>query len=201
MSCPVTFTRPVVRCARGAWGNRTHSAYGTVNVAGDVIDWNAYRDFDRSARIGSRVSIDVLLIRAATGRELTGKKWDAAREAVRLAMVAAVRELAESMNDDTPAPVKAGFDSMESAVAATIPGHPVALSLATVAATNARHAREDATARVVGYVDLTPTWSDMLATMLHVYEAANHEGRTAIREEFVRMAALADKYVAAQKAA
>ena len=54
--------------------------------------------------------------------------------------------------------------------------------------------------KVVGYIDMTPTWSEILPTMLHVMEYAEPQGKEAIRGEFVRMAALADKYVAAQKA-
>lgn len=98
----VSFSAPVIRCARGAWGDRTHSAYGTVTVAGETLDWNAYRNFDRAAAAGERVTVEVVLIRAASGRELTGAKWEKVRRAVRLAFKGAVERHAEELEAARP---------------------------------------------------------------------------------------------------
>ncbi len=54
--------------------------------------------------------------------------------------------------------------------------------------------------RKVEYVDITPTWSDLVRPMLLVYrETDNLESLSNIRIEFKKMAALADRYVELQK--
>ena len=50
-------------------------------------------------------------------------------------------------------------------------------------------------------IDLTPTWSGMLRLLLAAYEGGTFEGRKAAEGELTRMAALADKHVAANSPA
>lgn len=52
------------------------------------------------------------------------------------------------------------------------------------------------TPKVVGYIDLTPTWSEMLRVMLAVIEDGDAKGKATIRKEFERMAKAADAWVA-----
>ncbi len=47
--------------------------------------------------------------------------------------------------------------------------------------------------RVVGTIDLTPTWSQMLSTLLFLYEEGTPEGRANATAELQRMAKLADE--------
>ncbi len=54
--------------------------------------------------------------------------------------------------------------------------------------------------KLVGFIDVTPTWEEILPTLLTVYADGNATGRTAAREELERMARLADAYVKQQKA-
>lgn len=169
--------------AKGAWGTRTHSAYGTVTIAGEVIDWNGYRHYDASLACGERTSWEIVLCKPGSLRELTAAKWEAGRAAAMAAFKGKVREMAAALDAETVTEshgVEAGnrFRQRE--------------EIKAIASTDA--------IKVVGTIDLTPTWSEILPTMLLVQSDATHEGRAAIRGEFERMAALADKYVAAQKA-
>lgn len=52
---------------------------------------------------------------------------------------------------------------------------------------------------LIGTIDLTPTWSEILGTLLMVYENGNTTGRAAALKELQRMAGMADKYVAKQE--
>jgi len=60
--------------------------------------------------------------------------------------------------------------------------------------------------RQVGTIDMTPTWSALLPTMLNVLadvgpaQAIKADKKDIIREELGRMAEAADQYIAAQKA-
>lgn len=51
----------------------------------------------------------------------------------------------------------------------------------------------------VEYIDLTPTWSEILPTLLLIYTDATAEGRAGALTELKRMAEIADAYVAEQK--
>lgn len=53
--------------------------------------------------------------------------------------------------------------------------------------------------RHVGFVDLTPTWSEILPTLLTVFRDATPAGQKTALEELTRMAKLADLYVTASK--
>jgi len=56
-------------------------------------------------------------------------------------------------------------------------------------------------ANEVEYIDLTPTWLGILPAMLDVIRnGTTFEARADIEREFVRMARIADKYVALVKA-
>lgn len=64
----------ITRCAKGAWGNRTHSDYGTATVTdgGKVKDYRfeVLRSFDRDAAPCERVSYSVqLFLNGRTIRE------------------------------------------------------------------------------------------------------------------------------------
>lgn len=48
-------------------------------------------------------------------------------------------------------------------------------------------------------IDVTPTWSSILHTLLTLYENSNSEGRATAVAELKRMAAIADKFVTAYK--
>lgn len=48
-------------------------------------------------------------------------------------------------------------------------------------------------------IDLTPTWSEILPTMLMLYRDGGVEGKRVMREEFIRMAQAADKWNAQAK--
>jgi hypothetical protein len=50
------------------------------------------------------------------------------------------------------------------------------------------------------YIDMTPTWVEILPTLLVLHRDANAKGQASAFSELRRMAELADKYVAAQKA-
>jgi hypothetical protein len=45
-------------------------------------------------------------------------------------------------------------------------------------------------------IDLTPTWEQILPTLLVLFKDGNAKGRAAVTEELTRMAKLADLYVA-----
>jgi hypothetical protein len=47
-------------------------------------------------------------------------------------------------------------------------------------------------------INITPTWENILPTLLAVIENGNFEGRKVALEEITRMAQLADLYVASQ---
>ncbi len=53
---------------------------------------------------------------------------------------------------------------------------------------------------MVDYIDMTPTWSEILPAMLLIWSDGTDEARATIRPEFERMAALASSYVAARAA-
>lgn len=48
-------------------------------------------------------------------------------------------------------------------------------------------------------IDVTPTWEQILATLLMLFENGKPEGRATAIAELQRMASLADLYVASQK--
>ena len=48
-------------------------------------------------------------------------------------------------------------------------------------------------------LDLTPTWSSLVQTLLVLYTNAGAVGRSHARDELTRMAKLADLYVESQK--
>lgn len=50
-------------------------------------------------------------------------------------------------------------------------------------------------------IDLTPTWEQILPTLLMLLENGNAEGRKTARTELARMARIADEHVAQSKAA
>ena len=52
----------------------------------------------------------------------------------------------------------------------------------------------------VGTIDLTPTWTGILPIMFYSMEYGKDANKDLVKAEFVWMAALADKYVAIQKA-
>lgn len=62
-----------------------------------------------------------------------------------------------------------------------------------------REKQLDDAKRFAGTVDLTPTWSEILPTLLTVYRDASPVGQGAALTELRRMAVLADLYVASQK--
>jgi hypothetical protein len=45
------------------------------------------------------------------------------------------------------------------------------------------------------YIDVTPTWSQILPALLALLESGTAEGRRTARDELERMAALADRLV------
>lgn len=51
----------------------------------------------------------------------------------------------------------------------------------------------------VGVIDCTPSWKDILGTLVVLLEGGNADGRAVAIAELTRMAKLADAYVAAQK--
>jgi hypothetical protein len=53
--------------------------------------------------------------------------------------------------------------------------------------------------KLVGTVDLTPTWEEMVQTLLMLLMNGNSEGRETAQVEIMRMAGLADRYVASTK--
>lgn len=55
--------------------------------------------------------------------------------------------------------------------------------------------------KLVGYVDLTPTWVGLLPLYLTAYADGSPTAQSASRSELERMAALADAYVALTKKA
>lgn len=54
--------------------------------------------------------------------------------------------------------------------------------------------------QVIEYVDLTPTWQEAATVLMAVLEEGTAEGKREARAELLRMAKLADAYVASQKA-
>lgn len=50
---------------------------------------------------------------------------------------------------------------------------------------------------MTSYIDVTPTWSQILSTLLYVHEEGTAEGRRFAFEELQRMATLADEHVRA----
>lgn len=52
----------------------------------------------------------------------------------------------------------------------------------------------------IGTIDLTPTWEEILSTLLVLIENGDAKGRATARAELTRMAKLADLFVASQKA-
>lgn len=67
-----------------------------------------------------------------------------------------------------------------------------------------RHRRDgsvsaaDAARKVAGYIDINPTWGQLLPTLLMVFENANAKGRAEALNELKRMAIIADRFVASQ---
>jgi hypothetical protein len=51
----------------------------------------------------------------------------------------------------------------------------------------------------VEYIDLTPTWSEVLPIFIACLENGTEKGKTSARAELLRMAKLADAYVAEHK--
>jgi hypothetical protein len=51
------------------------------------------------------------------------------------------------------------------------------------------------------YIDLTPTWQEQARMLIVLLEEGDAKGRKTAREEIMRMAKVADAYVASQKAA
>lgn len=82
----------LIRNARGAWGNRTHSFTGRLFVGRERIAFYATRSFDRDAKSGERVTWDIDLNRPGSNRTLTGAKWEAARVAVKSEFRAAIEK-------------------------------------------------------------------------------------------------------------
>lgn len=50
------------------------------------------------------------------------------------------------------------------------------------------------------YIDMTPTWGEILPTLLAIVTDGDAKGRAFAREELARMAGLADRFTAARKA-
>ena len=75
----------LVRHARGAWGNRTHTFAGSIVLHGERIAFYATRDFDRDAARPLRTSYSVDLNRPGSNKHLTAAKWEEGRTAVRKA--------------------------------------------------------------------------------------------------------------------
>lgn len=48
-------------------------------------------------------------------------------------------------------------------------------------------------------IDMTPTWADIVPLLLEVMERGNATGRAEARAEIMRMATIADAYVAEHK--
>jgi hypothetical protein len=46
-----------------------------------------------------------------------------------------------------------------------------------------------------GFIDATPTWAEILPTLLLILESGDAAGKKVAREELNRMAEIADKYV------
>ena len=55
--------------------------------------------------------------------------------------------------------------------------------------------------QILRTIDLTPTWEGILPIYLRVLMQGTTEGKTIACDELLRMARLADKYVASQKKA
>lgn len=53
--------------------------------------------------------------------------------------------------------------------------------------------------KLVGTIDMTPTWEGLLPGLLLAIENGTAEGRRIAREELARMAQVADLYVASRK--
>lgn len=53
--------------------------------------------------------------------------------------------------------------------------------------------------KLVGFIDVTPTWEEILPTLLTIHRDGNAAGQRAAIEELTRMAKLADAYVAERK--
>lgn len=49
-------------------------------------------------------------------------------------------------------------------------------------------------------IDITPTWEQILSSLLFLFENGNPTGRASARAELTRMAQIADAHVAASKA-
>jgi hypothetical protein len=62
-----------------------------------------------------------------------------------------------------------------------------------------REKQLDDAKRFIGTIDLTPTWSEILPTLLTVYRDATPAGQEVALTELRRMAALADLHVARLK--
>lgn len=83
--------------------------------------------------------------------------------------------------------------ALATAIAMTAIGlRPAPLKLTGSTATAEPAARDDG-AKVVGFIDMTPTWAEMLPVMLLVMTDGNATGRASIKIELERMAALADQ--------
>lgn len=128
MSVLAELSGSLVRHPRGAWGNRTHSFTGRLYVGRERIAFYAVRNFDRDAKTGERVSWDVALNRPGSNRELSGKKWEAARIAVKSEFRAAIEK---ALADDETA-ARAEMVSREAAddmgfTAAPVTSHPVTI--------------------------------------------------------------------------
>ena len=53
----------------------------------------------------------------------------------------------------------------------------------------------------IGTIDMTPSWESILPALLIMHGDGSHVAKTLAREEFTRMAKLADLFVAGQKGA
>jgi len=53
--------------------------------------------------------------------------------------------------------------------------------------------------KLVGFIDMTPTWEEILPTYLVILRDGNAQGQRSAIEELTRMAKLADAYVAEHK--
>lgn len=83
MTLTLVKSESLIRCARGAWGNRTHSWGGIVEHKRERIWFTCYRDYDREAPMGQRCTYEIVLGKAGRGRDLTAAKWDALKAELR----------------------------------------------------------------------------------------------------------------------
>lgn len=62
-----------------------------------------------------------------------------------------------------------------------------------------REKQLDDVKRFAGTIDLTPSWSGILPTLLAAVTDGTPEGQSIARQELARMAEIADRYVALSK--